>query len=127
MTMTIDGDRKPVWSALSELWLDTELEAYDHARIAEVLAESPFSTAELKEIEGFEVAPVLWPNLASVAGEWAGWNDEELHQKCAQQQAFGRGSVRRIRTWLVRRFARHTTSTDWNEIEQRIDKLRASK
>ena len=42
--------RRPVWAALSDLFLDTELEAADHQRIAHVLAASGYPESELERI-----------------------------------------------------------------------------
>jgi hypothetical protein len=42
--------RRPVWRVLSELYLDTWLDDGDHERIASVLVESRYSTAQLEEI-----------------------------------------------------------------------------
>lgn len=73
--------RKPVWSALSELWLDTELQESDLNRVAEIMFESGYSFEELREIYEKEVAPVVYMNLLSPAGEWAGFDNEWLHEK----------------------------------------------
>ena len=70
--------RHPVWIALAELYLDTGLGDDDLRRIAVVCATSGFSWAEIRQINYDEVAPALWPNLHSVAGEWAGWDETEL-------------------------------------------------
>ena len=81
-TMFTDADipkRKPVWNALSELWLDTELQDADHERISNVMVQSGYSICELREIYLFEVAPIVSPNLMSMAGEWAGFDEEWLH------------------------------------------------
>ncbi len=117
------ADREPVWLALSEFWLDTKLDKYDHKRIAEVLAESPYSMNELKDIERYEVAPVLWSNLIDVAGEWAGWDPDQLNQDCAEKMMLGRGRIRRIKTRLARCFVRYCTSDHWDAIEKLIPNL----
>ena len=67
--------RLPVWHALSELFLDTELQRQDYEAIAERLRASGYSTQQLHRILQDEVAPAFAPNLASVAGEWAGWSE----------------------------------------------------
>jgi hypothetical protein len=77
--------RKPVWIALSDLWLDTELTEDDLRRIAEVMRRSGYKVEELREIYLFEVAPVVFPNLLSVAGEWAGFDEEWLVQEVTKQ------------------------------------------
>ena len=70
--------RRSVWEAISELWLDTEPGEEDFARIAEILAQSGYSLDELNEIFAFEVAPVVWLNMLSVAGVWAAFDREWL-------------------------------------------------
>jgi hypothetical protein len=73
--------RKPVWAALFELWLDTELSQEDLLRIADVMRQSGYRIGELREIYLFEVAPVVYPNMFSVAGEWAGFDTGWLFAK----------------------------------------------
>jgi hypothetical protein len=77
--------RKPVWIALSDLWLDTELTDEDLRRIADVMRRSGYEVEELREIYLFEVAPVVFPNLLSIAGEWAGFDEEWLVQEVTKQ------------------------------------------
>jgi hypothetical protein len=73
--------RKPVWLALDDLWLDTELQPDDLERIGTVMHESGYSMPELREIYLFEVAPIVSPNLLCVAGEWAGFDEDWLFEK----------------------------------------------
>jgi hypothetical protein len=61
--------RKPVWAALSEFWLDTELTQDDLQRIADVMRRSGYSVPQLRDIYLFEVAPVVFGNLFTVAGD----------------------------------------------------------
>ncbi|WP_131655680.1 DUF7079 family protein [Methylocucumis oryzae] len=72
--------REPVWEALSELFLDTDT-ALSRCCRAEQLAMSPYSIAQLEIILVEEVYPVCKHNLCSVAGEWAGFNQEWLKTK----------------------------------------------
>lgn len=57
MDSATPDERLPVWEALSELFLDVELDAHDHERIAGHLATSSYSIQELEEILYFEVYP----------------------------------------------------------------------
>ena len=75
------AERMPVWTAMSELFLDTELLYADRIRIARILAASPYSESKLEEIMRFEVSPVLKWNLFDIAGEWAGFNEVWLQEK----------------------------------------------
>ena len=73
--------RKPVWSALSELWVDTELTQSDLNHIATTMVDSGYSLSELRVICDSEVAPVVYSNALSVAGVWTGFNEAWLHQQ----------------------------------------------
>lgn len=70
--------RLPVWTALSELFLDTELTTTDLQAIAEILRQSPFDVAEIEYILRNEVTPAFIGNLMSVAGQWAPWTEDEV-------------------------------------------------
>lgn len=71
-------ERKPIWIALSEFYLDTELQELDFRYIASKIMESPYSLIKVKEINKYEVFPVLQPNLLDVAGVWAGFDEDWL-------------------------------------------------
>jgi hypothetical protein len=71
--------RKPLWTALSGLWLDTEIDPPVIRRIARAAINSGYSIVELNEIYLYEVAPVVSANLLIPAGEWAGFDEEWLH------------------------------------------------
>ena len=70
-------ERKKVWIALSDLFLDTDTKLF-HENIIKVLVVSPYDIDELKNIMLNEVYPVCGWNLLSVAGEWAGFDQECL-------------------------------------------------
>ena len=76
-------ERMPVWGALSEFFLDTELQPDDHERIAITLSKSRYSEAELDGILAHEVYPVCKWNMLCVAGEWAGFHPEWIKEKMA--------------------------------------------
>jgi hypothetical protein len=95
--------RRRVWGVLSELYLDTELTARDHERIAAELADCGYRAGQLEEILYRELHPVLLGNLLSVAGEWAGFDPEWL-----EAQILGRAPRRSSLAvipgkWLVHR------------------------
>jgi hypothetical protein len=62
--------RRPVWDALSDVFLDTETR-WEMPRIGFVLVESGYSAAELDAIFWNEIVPECAWNLLQVAGEWA--------------------------------------------------------
>lgn len=71
--------RRPVWLALSELFLDTEVDARLPS-LAQSLAASGYSDAELDWILRRELQPLLQWNLVPVAGVWEGFDPEWLEQ-----------------------------------------------
>lgn len=70
--------RRPVWEALSAMFLDTELQEHDYKFIAKRVHESSLSPKEISVALWAEVFPALASNLQSVAGEWSGFDSEWL-------------------------------------------------
>lgn len=68
--------RVPVWTALAELFLDTQLEEFQYCYIADVLHDSGYSLHELQAIFHDEVAPVFHRNVNAAPGERRGWRDD---------------------------------------------------
>lgn len=75
------ANRRPVWEALSELFLDTEMSPEALAGIAHTLANSPYSADELRQILFDEVHPACSANLLSVAGVWSGFDADRLQAR----------------------------------------------
>lgn len=78
--MSHKEDRLTIWRALSDLFLDTELDDTTYQYIARTINESDFTLSEIEQILWYEVYPVLSNNLRSVAGVWDGWSDAWLLQ-----------------------------------------------
>lgn len=76
-------ERMPVWDALSEFFLDDELSAEDHQRIASVLARSRYTEEELHDILRHEVYPECSGNLVCVAGAWGTWGKDWIRERIA--------------------------------------------
>ncbi len=105
--------------AMSELYLDTDIDAAVLGRVAEEVALSPYSLAELERILRYEVHPVLVSNLHSVAGEWSGFDPDWL------VQAIG-AYLRRpwpVRWWRAR-FMRSHAVVLWHRLIRRIAAVR---
>jgi ornithine carbamoyltransferase len=115
--------RKSVWAALSDLWLDTELTDDDLQRIASVMKRSGYSVPQLRDIYLFEVAPIVFLNLLSVAGEWAGFDEEwlfaEATKRAKKRSLFLRTIVRfGVGKWVMT-FA---TERHWDRLVELLDK-----
>ena len=68
--------RAIVWAAFSNLFVDTDISGLRNY-MAQELAKSGYSDAELLEILRQEAGPAFAANLFSIAGEWVGWNEDE--------------------------------------------------
>lgn len=73
--------RKPIWIALSEFYLDTELDDATLRHISFIIIDSPYTFKEVKRINKYEIFPVLQSNLLSPAGVWAGFDEEWLVER----------------------------------------------
>ena len=117
--------RRPVWVALSELWLDTELSTEDLERIARIMADSGLTIQELRQVYLVEVAPVVSPNLLTVTGEWAGFDEEWL---CSQIIRNLRDRPRRTRIWawfpLTRGPMLYATERHWTRLVEFVQRYR---
>ncbi|PDT08496.1 hypothetical protein [Rhizobium sp. M1] len=110
--------RLPVWHALSDVFLDTELQARDYHRIAKTLDISGYSLAELRSILEDEVAPAFASNLWSVAGEWAGWSENDVQTIMLKSLSRRPLPLLSWLKWLMRR--RHIEQ-EWEKIEQFLE------
>ncbi|MBD9483238.1 hypothetical protein IB229_09660 [Pseudomonas sp. PDM14] len=106
--------REGVWLLLSELWLDTQLDAPAHARIAAGLRESGLSVDALQRIFLYEVAPLLWLNHWSVAGVWDAFDAQWLIAGCQRNRQ--RGALHRLRCRLLRKPMTYACIDDWQAI-----------
>ncbi|MFD0798244.1 hypothetical protein ACFQZJ_12300 [Maribacter chungangensis] len=118
-------ERKPIWIALSELYLDTELQAHDFRYIARVIMESPYTFDEVKQINTYEVFPVLQYNLLSVAGVWSGFQEEWLVKEI--KEALKRQSkIKKIGISIRWRMGKWMQKTYWQKLEEIYTELTAT-
>lgn len=103
--------RRPLWIALSDLYLDT---VPDWDRIAEQCARSPFSIPEVQRILFDDVHPVVHLNLWSAAGVWQGFDEDWLVASIVSRK---RRPWFRL-AWLEER------RYPWRELKPRIIALR---
>ncbi len=107
--------RLPVWHALSDLFLDTELRPEDYTRIAASLSASSFKQMEIRTILEKEVAPAFVFNLVDVAGEWSAWSALQVRDivLLSLRSRTGPSSL----PWLKRRRSRRHIADIWSKIE----------
>jgi hypothetical protein len=112
--------RRPVWAALSELFLDGNLDSVDVNRIAKTLASSHYSLDELDQILLWEVYPACRSNLLSIAGEWAGFDPGWLESRILQ----GPSPLARMWTGTIGRLGMFS-SVSWRRIKQAVEAERS--
>ena len=84
MTQEEIAIRKPLWIAMSQLFLDTDVRL-SYCYIASEVAAAPFTVEQLGAIFHKEVAPVAAPNLLVVAGEWTAFDEEWLVSRITER------------------------------------------
>ena len=107
--------RLPVWRALSDLFLDTELDQSDLQYIANRIRESGYTRQEVQEILWDEVFPALGDNLRITTGEWACFSDAWLQERImgvmnGTEQALGNYGLISVTQ------ARQIVSEVWKEV-----------
>lgn len=112
--------RRPLWIALSDLWLDQELTEDDLWRVARVAAASGYSDDEVAHIHWHEVAPVVAGNLLAPVGVWSGFDEDWLCERAAQLA--GRPTPRLN---LTRRWAGRLIASDWRRLLELLPLARA--
>jgi hypothetical protein len=112
--------RRPVWEALSTVFLDTKIHDTLRAEIAETLRSSGYSDAELEQILWGELCPVLHVNLLGPAGEWAGFDMEWVEQQILSKPAD------RLKQWLSYVNGGNLARHDWRRIKDAIAIRRAT-
>jgi hypothetical protein len=114
--------RRPVWIALSELWLDTELEEADLRYIAAVMKDSAYDPAQLRAIYLYEVAPVVYRNLLMPAGEWNGFDADWLVAEI-ERRIRGRSFIGRLLIRLRQRPMTCASEAYWRRLERMLHEM----
>lgn len=104
--------RRPVWQALSTMFLDADV-SLTRAPRSQLLAASPYSLPELELILIEEVYPVCWAQLSAETGPCPDFDPDVLEAQIVGCSALsenrrrlidlGRIAVPRSREWLATR------------------------
>jgi hypothetical protein len=108
--------RLPVWHALSELFLDTQLQPEDYARIATSLKASGLPTDQIRDILEREVALAFSYNLLSVAGEWVPWSEDEVEEIIGKAMR-----APNVLGWLRALRFRKYVAQEWQKLRSLLD------
>ena len=108
--------RLPVWTALSELFLDQELQPENYRHMASVIEQSGYSIAEAEDMLRNEVAPAFAVNLWSLAGEWQGWPEDYVRKRVLEK----RGSI--LARAASRLFNKALLESEWAKVAAFLDR-----
>ena len=112
--------RIPIWNSISEFYLDTELQDSDYESITNTFLNSDLHISELKEIDLYEVFPVLKGNLLSVAGVWNAFDEKWLKEACTKTYFKRNKNFHKWKTKLYNQFLHSMRKDHWTEIENRM-------
>ena len=116
--------RRPVWLALSDLFLDTDVNLFREGN-ARRLAATSYSLEELDMILREEVYPACSFNLLSVAGEWAGFDADWLERRILSGGPLPRPWWRRLGRYLRLGWSVPVRlPQEWSEWRQEVARLR---
>jgi hypothetical protein len=73
--------RLPIWTAMSEVFLDTETTDDTYRYIAAEIRRSVLTASEAHAIMRDDVAPAFIFNLFGIAGEWTGWQEDFVRER----------------------------------------------
>ncbi len=122
---SIEARQRMARLAISELFLDTELDQNDFARLRDVLKASRLTVAELDRIYYKELAPMLYGNLDTTAGEWSGFDPEWIEREISKQ--VGQRIIEKVpllnRVW--QHWITRTTREEWQKLKWQLDQPRS--
>lgn len=106
--------------AISELFLDTSLEEEDFVRLRDILYETKLPVNKLDSIYYEEIAPLLYGNLESTAGEWSGFDPDWLEHEILRKSS--EGAIRKIPwlNWVRMYWVTRTTKKDWQKLRRML-------
>ncbi|WP_431051574.1 DUF7079 family protein [Roseateles sp. L2-2] len=103
--------------AISQLFLDTELDELDLKSIARELLATGLPVDELQRIYETEVAPACWRNLRTMpGGVWTGFDREALIAEI-ERSRISASSLNFWQRWKVSRWT-SSTRADWMHLRQ---------
>jgi len=107
--------RRPVWEAMSDLFLDTEVRFYV-PRIARICAATSWSLEQLDRIFWCEVFPLAIGNMLEIAGEWGMLELDETELIQRANEASMPTAKRTLHGWMV--------DSEWRAAGALIERLR---
>ncbi len=114
--------RRPVWDALSTLFLDTDVSLLRDSRVS-TLAQSKYTIQELQDILVSEVYPVCRINLLQIAGEWAGFDIDWLESNIRKRKT---SSLKFLHGLNLGKITVHL-SIEWHRTKKAIYEFRQGK
>ena len=112
--------RLPVWMALSDLFLDTELDKAWYGAIAKRIAASRFTHDEVTAALWDDVFPALADNLRVPAGEWGCFDRDWLKTRILTVRSDPAAAMSKYRGIISREEVRAIILDSWNRIRAHL-------
>jgi hypothetical protein len=112
--------RTPMWCALAELFLDTEMEVRNYRDVAEAAQAGGFSIEEVRRILEAEVFPAFVFNILDIAGEWAGFHPDDVRKRVLGVLGQISGYRPRNPSWTLL-FRSKFMATEWPKVEAALE------
>ncbi|MFP2995652.1 hypothetical protein ABN763_07060 [Spongiivirga sp. MCCC 1A20706] len=110
--------REQLWIALSNFYLDNELDDYHYRQVAAICNEYNFSFDEAKNIDKTEVFPTLYSNLLSIAGIWDGFDEDWLVEQCSRNQLQKDRVIFKCKSIIKTLLAGHFFKENWKNFDR---------
>ncbi|KXN91771.1 hypothetical protein AN958_12399 [Leucoagaricus sp. SymC.cos] len=92
-TNQLTQQEKQACIALSDIFLDIDHTSLDISYLSSSLRPLGIPVSTLERILRYDVFPILYPNLLSVAGVWTGFNEDLLLQELEVGRSSGYGWI----------------------------------
>jgi len=88
-TNTLTQQERRAYTILSELFLDMEYTQWELNGMASFLRPLGIPVSTLEHMLAYDLFPILYPNLLSVAGVWQAFDEEWLLQEVQARKSTG--------------------------------------
>jgi hypothetical protein len=125
LTVTEIQQRKPVWFALSRLWLDVELNDKALEEIAVAMVDSGYSLSELRVIFDGEIVPAI--SNSNTLKDWSSFDSTWLAQQIINELEKPKRWQDALLDPLRRSFSRVTVESQWPLLIMKYQRIQRMK
>jgi hypothetical protein len=117
----VTQEERQAYMILSELFLDTEHTPLKLHFLSRSLRGLGIPTATLQHMLRHDLFPILYPNLLSITGEWAGFDEDWLLQKVQDRRSGVGGWMKSIVDGVAWYLIGHIVQSLWDKVKEGLD------